>query len=124
MATEYRIRARARSSTKEIRLEIRIGRSEDGGDTFDEIASFTEHTETGDKSELPVEYSPSVWGNVSSSSEECSGNDCPRIGECYVFKARSGEGNVIVTNYHLLYSDFLIKAATMGKAGMLPDYSQ
>ena len=40
MPYEYKILVRSSPSAEEIRLEVKIGRSEDSGDTFAEIASF------------------------------------------------------------------------------------
>jgi len=93
---------------------------------YNEILEFLDHTETGDKSELEKEYPSHIWREVSSSSDECSRGDCPLFEECYVFKAKNkikSQASVIVTNYHLLYTDFLIKEATAGMVGLLPRYS-
>lgn len=40
MALEYKIKVDTRPSGEEIQLRIRIGRSEDSGDTFKEVAVF------------------------------------------------------------------------------------
>jgi ATP-dependent DNA helicase DinG len=93
---------------------------------FVAIDTWASKTETGDKSELPVEYPRDVWGFVSSTSEECTRDQCKFYNSCYSFKARGiGEEtppHIIVTNYHLLYTDMLIKEASANQAYLLPPY--
>ena len=108
---------------------------------LDEIKEWARTTKTGDKSELLIEYAPSYWNQVSTTSEQCIRDACDfkQNGECFVFKmrgnyskAREEDGfgghlpvrgpNIIVTNYHMLYTDFVVQTATEGHAQLLPDY--
>jgi ATP-dependent DNA helicase DinG len=88
---------------------------------FEEISDWSLRTKTGDKSELDVEYESQIWGQVSMGSEECLRRDCPQWEKCYVGKAREEGADVIVTNYHMLYSDAMVRLG--GGSGILPDYS-
>lgn len=62
--------------------------------------------ETGDKSELPFEPSAAIWGRFSVSGEECKGDKCKYRDRCFSQLAieKAKEADVIVTNYHLLYT--------------------
>jgi ATP-dependent DNA helicase DinG len=92
-------------------------------DWFDEIQQWVNRTETGDKSELLVEYEPDIWRRVSSSSDECSKNECPFYQKCFALAGRNvGTAGLIITNYHMLFTDVLIKEATMHLGGILPKY--
>ena len=92
---------------------------------FEEIDAWATTTETGDKSELDVEYPANIWSNVSCTPDECTKGQCKYFTECFAFKARGmGEGTpqIVVTNYHMLYTDILVKEQTSGKASLLPHY--
>jgi ATP-dependent DNA helicase DinG len=93
-------------------------------DWLDEISYWESTTETGDKSELDVEYSAQIWGSVAASPEECTKNDCKFFNQCYLQRARREEDSphIIVTNYHMLYTDLLIRDQTGGMVSLLPDY--
>jgi ATP-dependent DNA helicase DinG len=94
---------------------------------FLDIDSWASKSLAGDKSELPVEYPRDIWGFVSSTSEECTRDQCKFHRECFAFKSRgAGEDDkphVVVTNYHMLYTDMIIREATEGFASILPPYT-
>jgi ATP-dependent DNA helicase DinG len=92
-------------------------------DWFNEIADWAAGSLDGDKSELPVEYPSHIWRNVSSSADECTKSSCKHFQDCFALKARNtGGANVVVTNYHMLYTDILVRMATAGNSFILPKH--
>ena len=85
------------------------------------IARFSKKTKTGDKSdcgEVP-ENSP-VWGMVTSTRENCLGQDCPNNKECFVLAARREAlaADLVVVNHHLFFADVMLRDE--GTAELLP----
>jgi ATP-dependent DNA helicase DinG len=91
---------------------------------YEDITEWADKTDTGDKNELDVEYPPAVWSKLSTTSEDCLRKKCRFIEECFVYKAREEEDltHIIVTNYHMLFTDLTVKEATEGHAGVIPPY--
>ena len=92
------------------------------GKQFETIRQWSERTMVGDFSELATvpDDSP-VFAQVSSTAENCLGQECEFYGECFVMKARqrAQTADVIVVNHHLLLADLSLKDTGMGK--VLPD---
>lgn len=92
-------------------------------DWFREILKWYYRTNTGDKSELSVEYPPRIWGNVSSSSDECTKSSCKYYDACYALAGRrTTDAHIVVTNYHMLYTDITVRANTGGQVSLLPPH--
>jgi len=94
-------------------------------DWFEAIAGWASFTQTGDKSELDVEYPRDIWGSVSCTPDDCTKSECKYIESCFAFKARGagqGTAQVVVTNYHMLYTDIMVREATGNQVSMLPPY--
>lgn len=100
---------------------LRVG----ADDWIDDVIKWANTTETGDKSELEVEYPQQVWSRISSTAEDCLRDKCKYRDDCFVFKARDTQElvHVVVTNYHMLFTDLLVREATAGHAGVLPEYN-
>ena len=66
-------------------------------------------------SDLP-EDSP-VLPYVTSSADNCLGQECPRIGECYLLKARRAaqEADLLVVNHHLFFADMALRGEGFGE---------
>jgi len=98
----------------------RFGSREDAADV-QRIARFAKHTKTGDKSECHgvPENSP-VWGMVTSTRENCLGQDCPHNKECFVLAARRDAlaADLVVVNHHLFFADVMLRDE--GIAELLP----
>jgi len=90
---------------------------------LDALASWASSTTTGDFSELEEELEPEVRGKLTTTSEDCLGQRCPRAAECHVLRGRAiaARAHVVVTNYHLFFADLVLRRE-IGK-GILPDYS-
>ena len=85
------------------------------------IKNFAENSKTGDKSELTeVPESATVWLNVTSTRENCLGQDCPNYKDCFVMEARKKAlaADVVVVNHHLFFADVMLRDE--GVAELLP----
>lgn len=86
------------------------------------IDRFDKVTDTGDKAELAeVPETAAIWNMVTSTKENCLGNECAYYAECFVMKARqqAKKADVVVVNHHLFFADIVLKDS--GVAELLPD---
>ncbi len=86
-----------------------------------EIAAWAEQTREGDLAELPALGSEDpLRAQVSSTTENCLGTQCPRLGECFVARARreAQAADVVIVNHHLLFADLALRQD--GFAEILP----
>lgn len=87
-----------------------------------DILSWSENTVSGDISELSqINEKSSIFSNVTSTVENCTGAECPFWGNCFVVQARkkAQESDLLVVNHHLLFADLALKQD--GFAEILPD---
>jgi ATP-dependent DNA helicase DinG len=81
------------------------------------VSRWAALTQTGDLSELTdlPEGSP-VWPSVSSTRENCLGQECPQFARCHVVEARRAAqaADVVVVNHHLLLADLALKDEGFG----------
>ncbi len=85
------------------------------------IARFAKQTKTGDKSECgEVSENSPVWSMVTSTRENCLGQDCPHHKECFVLAARRDAlaADLVVVNHHLFFADVMLRDE--GTAELLP----
>jgi ATP-dependent DNA helicase DinG len=86
-----------------------------------EISRFLKMTQTGDKAELArVPETAPVWNLVTSTRENCVGQECQYYEDCFVMKARreAQQADVVVVNHHLFFADVALKDT--GVAELLP----
>ncbi|MDR3300152.1 MAG: ATP-dependent DNA helicase [Candidatus Accumulibacter sp.] len=85
------------------------------------VARFARQTRTGDKAECAnvPENSP-VWPMVTSTRENCLGQECPQHKECFVLAARREAlaADLVVVNHHLFFADVMLRDE--GIAELLP----
>lgn len=77
-----------------------------------EIQLFAQRSRSGDKSELAtVPEEAEIWQRVTSTRENCLGQDCPFVRECFVMKARrqAQEADVVVVNHALFMADLALR---------------
>ncbi len=85
------------------------------------IARFAKKTRTGDKAECgEVPENSPVWNMVTSTRENCLGQDCPHHKECFVLAARREAlaADLVVVNHHLFFADVMLRDE--GTAELLP----
>ncbi|GAO36348.1 helicase [Sulfuricella sp. T08] len=85
------------------------------------IEMFAKASDSGDKSALSeVPENAGIWSYVTSTRENCLGQDCPQHKECFVMEARKrAQGaDVVVVNHHLFFADVMLRDE--GVAELLP----
>ncbi|CAG1000362.1 partial putative ATP-dependent DNA helicase YoaA, partial [Rhodocyclaceae bacterium] len=85
------------------------------------IARFAKSTHSGDKAELSaVPEDSGAWNQATSTRENCLGQDCPNVKECFVIAARreAMDADVVVVNHHLFFADLMLRDE--GMAELLP----
>jgi ATP-dependent DNA helicase DinG len=76
------------------------------------IQNFAQTSATGDKSELPeVPESATIWPAVTSTRDNCIGQECAHYKECFVMEARKRAlaADVVVVNHHLFFADVMLR---------------
>lgn len=76
------------------------------------ITVFAERSRTGDRSDLAeVPEDADIWNRVTSTRENCLGQDCPRVKDCFVLKARrqAQEADLVVVNHALFMADLALR---------------
>jgi ATP-dependent DNA helicase DinG len=76
------------------------------------IQQYAKITQTGDKSGLAdVAENAPIWMHVTSTRDNCLGQECPRHSDCFVLKARKEamEADVVVVNHHLFFADVMLR---------------
>jgi ATP-dependent DNA helicase DinG len=85
------------------------------------IAQYAKVTQSGDKGGLSdVPEDATVWAHVTSTRDNCLGQECPQYKDCFVLKARKEamEADVVVVNHHLFFADVMLRDE--GVAELLP----
>ncbi|MDF0501555.1 ATP-dependent DNA helicase [Burkholderia cenocepacia] len=87
-----------------------------------EIVRFAKITKSGDKAELAsVPENAPVWSIVTSTRDNCLGQECPHYKECFVMQARreAQQADIVVVNHHLFFADIMLRDT--GMAELLPN---
>ncbi|HQR03410.1 MAG: ATP-dependent DNA helicase [Proteobacteria bacterium] len=82
------------------------------------IARFAKATRSGDKAELSsVPEDSGAWVLATSTRDNCLGQECPRVKECFVLNARREalSADVVVVNHHLFFADVMLKDDGLGE---------
>ncbi len=87
------------------------------------LADWVGRTETGDRAELAwlADDSP-FWPQLSCSTQQCLGTQCPQAQECFVNRLRkkAARARLLIVNHHLFFSDLALRR--FGHAEVLPRY--
>jgi len=82
------------------------------------VRQWASRTQSGDLAELDElpEDSP-LWPQVTSTADNCLGNDCEYLDSCHLLRARrrAQEADVVVVNHHLLFADLALKDEGFGE---------
>src|SRR5450631_73630 len=85
--------------------------------TLARVSRWAAATKAGDLSELAdlPEQSP-VWPQITSTRENCLGQECSQFSRCHVFEARRNAqaADIVVVNHHLLLADLALKDEGFG----------
>ncbi len=86
------------------------------------VNHWRDKTLSGDLAELsPLPEDSSVIPYITSTADNCLGNDCPFIDKCFLAQARekARKAKILVVNHHLLLADLVLKEDGFGE--LLPD---
>ncbi len=89
---------------------------------MESIKRWAKNTQSGDIAEVTeVTESSPLWPQVTSSVENCLGQECPNLAECHLVKARhkAQDAEILVVNHHLLWADWALKTDGFGE--LLPE---
>ena len=88
---------------------------------LDKIKKYAKVSDSGDKSGVAdVPENAPIWMHVTSTRDNCLGQECPNHKECFVLKARSEamKADIVVVNHHLFFADVMLRDE--GVAELLP----
>ena len=82
------------------------------------IVRFAQITHTGDKAECTdVREDSPAWMAATSTRDNCLGQECPNVKDCFVLAARreAMDADVVVVNHHLFFADVMLRDVGMGE---------
>ena len=93
-------------------------RDPDDEAAYEALLPWLGETETGDRAELPVEPSASLWAELAVGADRCAGRSCPFLSSCFAeaARARAGEAELVIANHALYFADL------SAGGGVLPDH--
>ncbi len=86
-----------------------------------QIKQYAKISDSGDKSGVAdVPENAPIWMSVTSTRDNCLGQECPNHKDCFVLKARSAamQADIVVVNHHLFFADVMLRDE--GVAELLP----
>jgi ATP-dependent DNA helicase DinG len=98
-------------------LEGRL-RSRQAAEHLMAVQHWSATTESGDIAELSsVPEDAEIWPLVTSTTDNCLGQECPVYSDCHLVEARrrAQEADLVVINHHLLCADFSLKEEGFGE---------
>lgn len=97
--------------------EIRDSLNDDERRWLDTVEEWLPETETGDRAELSdMPDSFPFWTELTATSEQCLGRECPQYEDCFItrMRERADNADVIVVNHHLLCADASVRQGDFG----------
>lgn len=83
-----------------------------------EIVRFSRVTRSGDRGECTsVREDSGAWQAATSSRDNCLGQECPNVRDCFVLAARRSamDADIVVVNHHLFFADVMLRDEGMGE---------
>jgi ATP-dependent DNA helicase DinG len=100
----------------------RAGHGEKDLVALEAIRRWSKTTVSGDIAEASgVPESSQLWPAVTSTVDNCLGQECPKYADCFLVKARRAaqEADVLVVNHHLVWADWTLRSDGFGE--ILPE---
>jgi len=99
-------------------------RAEADAQAFDELRPWLEATETGDRAELSLEPSVTLWAELAVGPDRCAGRRCPFLSTCFAEAARdrAGEAELVIANHALYFADVALRGGSSDGPGVLPPH--
>jgi ATP-dependent DNA helicase DinG len=81
------------------------------------VRDWAAATRSGDVGELALPEDAPIWPAVTSTSDNCLGQDCPDWTRCHLVQARrrAQEADLVVINHHLLCADLALRDQGFGE---------
>ncbi|MBC7792723.1 MAG: ATP-dependent DNA helicase [Clostridia bacterium] len=93
---------------------------------FDTIIAWQGDTIDGDRAGLAVLTDDNVmWRDLSATSEQCRGRNCPHFERCFVTQARrlAQTAELVIVNHHLYFADLALRARGFDQSvALLPEH--
>jgi ATP-dependent DNA helicase DinG len=82
-----------------------------------QIRDWSTVTRRGDIAELPIPEDAAIWPEVTSTTDNCLGQDCPEFSDCHLVAARreAQDADLVVVNHHLFCADLALKDEGFGE---------
>jgi ATP-dependent DNA helicase DinG len=82
-----------------------------------QIRDWSSVTQRGDIAELPIPEDAAIWPEVTSTTDNCLGQDCPEFDGCHLVAARreAQDADLVVVNHHLFCADLALKDEGFGE---------
>lgn len=83
-----------------------------------EIKKISDHSDSGEISEFNnIPENSTIWPFVTSTKENCMGQDCEFYKSCFLIKARKKAitSEVVIVNHHLFFADLVLKDAELSE---------
>jgi len=93
-------------------------RSRELTDLLQRVRGWAARTERGDIAELvDIPEDAPVWPLVTSTTDNCLGQECPSYSTCHLVEARrrAQEADVVIVNHHLLCADLALREDGFGE---------
>jgi ATP-dependent DNA helicase DinG len=76
-----------------------------------EIKKFSDNSVSGEISELKIPEKATIWPLVTSTKDNCLGQNCEFYKSCFIVKARKKalDSEIVIVNHHLFFADFVLK---------------
>ncbi len=90
---------------------------------FQRLLRWASRSETGDRAEIP--WLPDqflAWNDISSSSDQCLGQECADQGRCFLthLRQQAARAHLLLVNHHLLFADLAVRRGGFGE--VIPRY--
>ena len=82
------------------------------------VGQWAGQTDTGDRAELEeLPDDVSIWNEISATSENCIGSDCPDYDQCFItrMRQRASESDIVIVNHHLFCADAAVRQSAYGE---------
>lgn len=82
------------------------------------LHDWSGHTQSGELSEInAIKEDAPVWPWVTSSKDNCLGQTCPNIDNCFLYHARKQAqiADLVIINHHLLFADIALRDTGLGE---------
>jgi ATP-dependent DNA helicase DinG len=90
--------------------------------SFEAMRGWIETTETGDRAELDVEPSETVWGEIAVGADRCLGRRCAFVSVCFseAARERASHAELVIANHALYFADLGLRSRDV--PGVLPEH--